>query len=77
MGFLFGLLGADASKRIYERASVPVHYTASFVSHHAQSANKLTYGAYSAGLSDVEKRWIVGGIKVAKRVVAVTLEPNL
>ena len=35
-----------------ERTGVPEHYTASLVWHQsARSANKLTYGLYSAGIS--------------------------
>jgi integrase len=48
-----------------ERTGVPEHYTASLVGHHsARSANKLTYGLYSAGISDAQKREIVEGVKV-------------
>jgi hypothetical protein len=35
------------------------------VGHHsARSANKLTYGLYSAGISDAQKREIVDGVKL-------------
>ena len=48
-----------------ERTGVPEHFTASLVGHHsARSANKLTYGLYSAGISDEQKREIVEGVKV-------------
>jgi integrase len=46
-----------------ERTGVPEHFTAPLVGHHsARSANKLTYGLYSAGISDAQKREIVDGI---------------
>ena len=48
-----------------ERAGVPEHFTASLVGHHsARSANKLTYGLYSAGISDAQKREIVDGLRM-------------
>ncbi len=48
-----------------ERTGVPEHFTASLVGHHsARSTNKLTYGLYSAGISDEQKREIVDGVKV-------------
>jgi len=48
-----------------ERTGVPEHFTASLVGHHsARSANKLTYGLYSAGISDAQKREIVEEVKV-------------
>jgi integrase len=48
-----------------ERTGVPEHFTASLVGHHsARSQNKLTYGLYSAGISDAQKREIVDGIRV-------------
>ena len=48
-----------------ERTGVPEHYTATLVGHHsARSANKLTYGLYSAGISDAQKRKIVEGVRV-------------
>jgi integrase len=48
-----------------ERAGVPEHFTASLVGHHsARSANKLTYGLYSAGISDAQKREIVDGVRL-------------
>lgn len=43
-----------------ERAGVPEHFTASIVGHQsARSENRMTYGIYSAGISDVQKREIV------------------
>ena len=48
-----------------ERTGVPEHFTATLVGHHsARSANKLTYGLYSAGISDAQKREIVDGVRV-------------
>jgi integrase len=48
-----------------ERAGVPEHFTASLVGHHsARSQNKLTYGLYSAGITDAQKREIVDGMRV-------------
>ncbi|EDZ44481.1 phage integrase family protein [Rhodobacteraceae bacterium HTCC2083] len=53
-----------------ERTGVPEHFTASLVGHQsARSANKLTYGLYSAGISDTQKREIVQGIKVPQEVL--------
>ena len=50
-----------------ERTGVPEHFTATLVGHHpARSANKLTYGLYSAGISDAQKREIVDGVKVPR-----------
>ena len=35
------------------------------VGHHsARSVNKLTYGLYSAGISDAQKRGIVAGVRL-------------
>ena len=49
----------------WERTGTPEHFTASLVGHHsARSANKLTYGLYSAGISDAQKREIVDGVKL-------------
>ena len=46
------------------KTGTPEHFTASLVGHHsARSANKLTYGLYSAGISDEQKRKIVDGIR--------------
>jgi integrase len=43
-----------------ERAGVPEHFTASIVGHQsARSENRMTYGIYSAGISDEQKRSIV------------------
>ena len=48
-----------------ERTGTPEHFTATLVGHHsARSANKLTYGLYSAGISDEQKREIVEGVRV-------------
>ncbi len=48
-----------------ERTGVPEHFTATLVGHHsARSANKLTYGLYSAGISDAQKREIVEGVRM-------------
>ncbi len=47
-----------------ERTGVPEHFTATLVGHRsARSANKLTYGLYSAGISDEQKRGIVEGVR--------------
>ncbi len=41
------------------------HFTATLVGHHsARSDNKLTYGLYSGGSSDAQKRQIVEGVRV-------------
>ena len=46
------------------KTGTPEHFTASLVGHHsARSVNKLTYGLYSAGISDEQKRKIVDGIR--------------
>jgi len=51
-----------------ERTGVPEHFTATLVGHHsARSANKLTYGLYSAGISDEQKREIVEGVRVPEQ----------
>ena len=51
-----------------ERTGVPEHFTATLVGHHsARSANKLTYGLYSAGISDAQKREIVEGVRIPGR----------
>ena len=43
-----------------ERAGVPEHWTATIVGHQsARSENRMTYGIYSAGISDEQKRSIV------------------
>jgi len=52
-----------------ERTGVPEHFTATLVGHHsARSQNKLTYGLYSAGISDAQKREIVDGIRLPQGV---------
>ena len=52
-----------------ERTGTPEHFTASLVGHHsARSANKLTYGLYSAGISDAQKREIVEGVRLPTEV---------
>ena len=46
-----------------ERTGVPEHFTATLVGHHAaRSQNRLTYGIYSAGISDAQKRSIIDQI---------------
>jgi integrase len=48
-----------------ERTGVPEHFTATLVGHQsARSANKLTYGLYSAGISNAQKREIVEGVRL-------------
>jgi integrase len=48
-----------------ERTGVPEHWTASLVGHKsARSENQLTYGIYSAGISDEQKRSIVDQIRL-------------
>ncbi len=48
-----------------ERTGVPEHYTATLVGHQsARSENRLTYGIYSAGISDSQKRLIVDGVQL-------------
>ena len=48
-----------------ERAGVPEHFTASIVGHQsARSENKMTYGIYSAGISDEPKREIVEKVRL-------------
>ena len=48
-----------------ERTGTSEHFTASLVGHHsARSTNKLTYGLYSAGISDAQKREIVDAIRL-------------
>lgn len=54
-----------------ERSGVPEHFTASLVGHQsARSENGITYGIYSAGISDEQKRRIVDGITLPGRVSA-------
>ena len=53
-----------------ERTGVPEHFTATLVGHHsARSQNKLTYGLYSAGISDEQKRETVEGVRLPQEVV--------
>ncbi|SDJ39150.1 DUF6538 domain-containing protein [Lutimaribacter saemankumensis] len=48
-----------------ERTGVPEHFTASIVGHKsARSENGITYGIYSAGISDEQKRGIVDQIRL-------------
>jgi integrase len=48
-----------------ERTGVPEHFTASLVGHKsARSENGITYGIYSAGISDEQKRHIVDQIRL-------------
>ena len=48
-----------------ERTGVPEHFTASIVGHQsARSENKLTYGLYSAGISDAQKREIIDQVRL-------------
>jgi len=48
-----------------ERSGVPENFTASLVGHaSARSANRLTYGIYSAGISDAQKREIVDRLRL-------------
>ncbi|SEM27423.1 Site-specific recombinase XerD [Roseovarius azorensis] len=48
-----------------ERTGVPEHFTASLVGHKsARSENGLTYGIYSAGISDEQKRGIIDQIRL-------------
>ena len=53
-----------------ERTGVPEHFTASLVGHHsARSANKLTYGLYSAGIADAQKRDIINQVRLPQEVL--------
>jgi len=48
-----------------ERTGVPEHFTASLVGHKsARSENGITYGIYSAGISDQQKRAIVDQVRL-------------
>ncbi|WP_240482076.1 tyrosine-type recombinase/integrase [Ruegeria marisrubri] len=48
-----------------ERTGVPEHFTASLVGHKsARSENGITYGIYSAGISDEQRRSIVDQIRL-------------
>lgn len=52
-----------------ERTGVPEHFTASIVGHKsARSENGITYGIYSAGISDEQKRSIIDQIRLPNRV---------
>ncbi|MAQ85331.1 MAG: integrase [Maritimibacter sp.] len=52
-----------------ERTGVPEHFTASLVGHKsARSENGITYGIYSAGISDEQKRSIVDQIRLPEGV---------
>jgi integrase len=52
-----------------EQAGVPEHFTASLVGHQtARSANRLTYGLYSAGITDAQKREIIDQIRLPEEV---------
>jgi integrase len=51
-----------------ERNGFPEHFTASLVGHQsARSENRLTYGIYSAGIDDEQKREIIDSIKLPER----------
>jgi integrase len=53
-----------------ERTGVPEHFTATLVGHQsARSENKLTYGLYSAGISDTQKRKIIDQIRLPQDVL--------
>ena len=48
-----------------ERTGVPEHFTASLVGHKsARSENGMTYGIYSAGISDEQKRNIIDQVRL-------------
>jgi integrase len=48
-----------------ERTGTPEHFTATLVGHaSARSANRLTYGLYSGGISDEQKRRIIDGVRL-------------
>ncbi|WP_420857946.1 tyrosine-type recombinase/integrase [Marivivens marinus] len=52
-----------------ERTGAPEHFTASLVGHQsARSQNRLTYGLYSAGISDTQKREIIDQIRLPQGV---------
>ena len=60
-------LDADRTLRSFttqcERTGVPEHFTATLVGHHpARFANKVTYGLYSASISDAQRQGIVGRV---------------
>jgi hypothetical protein len=53
-----------------ERTGTPEHFTAIIVGHQsARSENKLTYGLYSAGISDEQKREIVDWVRLPEVVI--------
>jgi integrase len=53
-----------------ERTGVPEHFTAALVGHQsARSQNRLTYGLYSAGISDEQKREIVDQLRLPAEVL--------
>jgi integrase len=53
-----------------ERTGVPEHFTASLVGHQsARSENRLTYGLYSAGISDTQKREIIDQVRLPQDVL--------
>ena len=48
-----------------ERKGTPKHFTASIVGHQsARSQNKLTYGLYSPGISDKQKRGVIDQVRL-------------
>jgi integrase len=52
-----------------ERTGVPEHFAAALVGHQsARSQNRLTYGLYSAGISDEQKREIIDQIRLPAEV---------
>ena len=54
-----------------ERTGTPEHFTATLVGHaSARSANRLTYGLYSGGISDEQKRRIIDGVRLPDIKVA-------
>ena len=54
----------------YEYVPIPEHFTASLVGHQsARSENKLTYGLYSAGISDTQKREIIDQVRLPQEVL--------
>ena len=57
-----------------ERTGTPEHFTASLVGHHsARSANKLTYGLYSVGINDEQKRSIIDQVRLPVGVISENL----
>ncbi|SFJ55699.1 DUF6538 domain-containing protein [Celeribacter neptunius] len=52
-----------------ERTGVPEHFTAALVGHQsARSQNRLTYGLYSAGINDEQKREIIDQLRLPVEV---------